>query len=199
MKESNEGSLPTKSDILIFTLFKFTNIHVYKLLNAFVVIVTPFRILITPCYSFGFAFTRYDHECFTLFKYSWLYLAGDSWPSLLYSINHDFIVLYTMGIQKNLGDQFEFAQLLLQRALFKMALIIITFGHILACEAYRDLILVSIPMFLWSRNSIRPLIKILNLSGGSHLEFQNSRQESNTFIAVTRSFKSFKTWRNNFC
>ena len=80
-----------------------------------------------------------------------------------------------------------------------MAAIIVTFGHILACEAYRDLILVSVPMFLWSRNSIRPLIKILNLSGGSHFEFQNGRQEINTFIAVTRSFKSFKTWRNNFC
>ena len=38
-----------------------------------------------------------------------LALGGDSWPSLFYSINHDFIVLYTKGIQKNLGDQFEFA------------------------------------------------------------------------------------------
>ena len=28
-----------------------------------------------------------------------------------------------------------------------MAAIIITFDHILACEAYRDLILVSIPIF----------------------------------------------------
>ncbi|KAK7078502.1 hypothetical protein SK128_006286 [Halocaridina rubra] len=36
-------------------------------------------------------------------------MGGSSWPSLFYSINHDFLVLHIKGFQKNLGDRSEFA------------------------------------------------------------------------------------------
>ena len=38
-----------------------------------------------------------------------LALGGSSWPSLFYSVNHDFIVVYVKGFQKKLGDRSEFA------------------------------------------------------------------------------------------
>ena len=55
------------------------------------------------------SFTKPTNDSFLPSNSLLLALGGDSWPSLFYSINHDFIVLYTKGIQKNLGDQFEFA------------------------------------------------------------------------------------------
>ena len=74
-----------------------------------------------------------------------------------------------------------------------MAAKIITFDHILACRAHRDLIFVSIPMFSWSKNPITPFTKTLNSwKGVSHLEFQNGRQEIE-IISINLTFKH--RWR----
>ena len=82
---------------------------------------------------------------------------GSSWPSQKYKLTHDFIVVHTKTFQKNVGDKPKSVSILLQRALFKMATISITFDHILVCETHRNMILVPKPLFSESRNSIRPI------------------------------------------
>ena len=66
------------------------------------------------------------------------------------------MVVHVKGFQKNLGDRSEiWLTFSIEGAFKKMTAKLTTFDHISALETCRDLILVSISMFLGSRNPIK--------------------------------------------